>query len=349
MEGSGLGGPAEPGGAVQGTVPPQVTRLLIQAGVAAGLDRSQLATVPGLSVLDQGGIRIPTATLLRVWELLAGPAAQPGGGTVMEWWRPGALGVWDYLFFTSATLEEAFHTAGIHFSAIADPADELRVVRGDEGLTVSWRGLYHDHPQYPLIAQFVPQVLLTVASAAAERRLVPVRVGLPEARRVTGEGAITLYRTARVDLGVEHPSITFAEADLDGPLPRADPALASILAEHARLSTASARLIRGWLDRFHSALESTLADGIPTLDQVAWKLAMSPRTVQRRLRDEGTNWREEVEQVRRRRVDALLRDSRLSMDAIADRVGFADARSLRRAVHRWYGQGPAAVRAREPR
>ncbi|MFG6196247.1 helix-turn-helix domain-containing protein [Nonomuraea sp. JJY05] len=157
-----------------------------------------------------------------------------------------------------------------------------------------------------------------------------------------------LFGTRRVRLETDDPSITFAWADIEAPLPRADPALAAILDDHARLSVAAARPVLGWLDRFHAVLESAVAGGPPGLDQVAGQLAMSPRTLQRRLRDEGTSWREELERLRRRRVDRLLRETTLSVESIAARVGFTDSRALRRAIHRWYGHGPAAIRAGGP-
>ncbi|WP_368026203.1 helix-turn-helix domain-containing protein [Nocardia donostiensis] len=48
--------------------------------------------------------------------------------------------------------------------------------------------------------------------------------------------------------------------------------------------------------------------------------------------------------MRYRRVDRLLRETPLTMEPIATRVGYTDSRALRRASHRWYGHGPAQVR-----
>lgn len=333
----------------KGTVSPHLTRLLLRAGIAAGLDRSRLAGVPGLAVLDENGIRIPTATCLRVWELISSPAWEAGGSKrVMELWRPGALGVWDYLFSVSGTLDDALRVSSRHFMAIADPADRLLVTRDDGGTTAGWQGPYRDHPEYPMIAEFVPYMLLTMTSLAAGRRLTPVRVRLPHRPPAAAKRLAELYGTRNIEFEADHPSITFAEADMDAPLPRADPALAAILDDHARLSTAAARPVLGWLDRFHTILESAVAGGPPGLDQVAGRLAMSPRTLQRRLREEGTSWREELEKLRQRRVDRLLRETSLSVESIAARVGFTDSRALRRAIHRWYGHGPAAIRASGP-
>ncbi|MBP2707780.1 helix-turn-helix domain-containing protein [Microbispora sp. RL4-1S] len=334
---------------VNGTVSPHLTRLLVRAGIATGLDRSCLVGVPGLAVLHEDGIRIPTATILRVWELVAGPVWKAGGSDrIMELWQPGTLGVWDYLFSASSTLDDAFRVAGRRFTAIADPADRLLVTRHDGGLTVGWQGPYLDYPEYPLIAEFVPYMLLMVASSGAGRRLTPTQVGLPHRPSISPERLAELYDTRRIDFEADYPSITFAEADVDAPLPRADPLLAAILDDHAHLSTAAARPVGRWLDRFHAILQSAIADGAPGLDQVARRLAMSPRTLQRRLREEGSSWREELEKLRQRRVDRLLRETSLSVDSIAARVGFTDSRALRRAINRWYGHGPAAVRASGP-
>jgi AraC-like DNA-binding protein len=338
-------------GAARGTVSPHLTRLLLRAGAEMGLGRPRPADVPSFAVLDEDRIRVPTATILRVWELVSGPAWEnEGSKRVMGLWRPGALGVWDYLFATAGTLGDALHAAGRNFTAIADPADRLVIARdGDgDGMTIAYHGFYQDHPQYARIAELVPHMLLTVASSGAGRRLVPVRVRLPGRPSGAPERLAELYHTTRIGFEAEHPSITFAEADIDAPLPRADTALAAILDEHARLSTAAARPVLGWLDRFHAALESTIDGGPPSLDQVAHRMAMSPRTLQRRLREEGTTWREELERLRQRRVERLLRESSLSVESIAARVGFMDSRSLRRAIHRWYGHGPAALRASGP-
>jgi AraC-like DNA-binding protein len=70
---------------------------------------------------------------------------------------------------------------------------------------------------------------------------------------------------------------------------------------------------------------------------VAARLAMSPRTLQRRLRDAGTSWRDELEDVRGRSARRLLEDGGLTRASVARRLGYSDARSLRRALRRWDG------------
>ncbi|MFD0473620.1 AraC family transcriptional regulator ligand-binding domain-containing protein [Nonomuraea thailandensis] len=206
--------------ATAGTVSPHLTRLLLRAGSAMGLDRSRLEGVAGLAVLGEDSVRIPTATILRVWELVSSPAWEAAGTSrVMRLWRPGALGVWDYLFSAAGTVGDALHAASRNFAAIADPADRLVLGRDDDGLTIAYHGSYQDHPQYGRIAELVPYMLLTVASAGAGRPLAPVRVRLPRRPAGPPDRLRELYRTGRVEFEGEHPSVTFAEADADDPLP----------------------------------------------------------------------------------------------------------------------------------
>ncbi|MFI0404932.1 helix-turn-helix domain-containing protein [Actinomadura sp. 3N508] len=326
-------------------VSPHLTRMLLEAGRRSGVHRSQLGRVPGLTVVDEEHVRIPTATLLRVWEAISGPMAEAGGGArVMELWRPGRLGVWDYLFTAADTLHDALHACGRHFATIADPADSLGVTRDGDGVTVTWHGPYREHPSFPLIAEFVPAMLLGAAGSGAGRRLVPVRVRLPHRAPPQHDLLTDVYGTRQIEFEAGPPAVTFSEADADAPLPGADPALAAILDEHARVTVATARPVLDWLGRFHLALEDAVGAGPPELADVARRLAMGPRTLQRRLSDEGTSWRDELERFRRQRVEHLLRETSMTLEAISARAGYSDPRALRRAVHRWYGFGPAALR-----
>jgi AraC-like DNA-binding protein len=81
-----------------------------------------------------------------------------------------------------------------------------------------------------------------------------------------------------------------------------------------------------------------LADDGLSLPTVADRLAVSPRSLQRHLEEEGTSWREVVDGIRRDRAAVLLARG-LSRTAVAARLGFSDARSLRGALRRW-GAGP---------
>ena len=77
---------------------------------------------------------------------------------------------------------------------------------------------------------------------------------------------------------------------------------------------------------------------------VSVKLNISDRTLQRRLKAEDISFHGLVDDVRRELLELYLRDLSISLKEITHRLGFADQSSFTRAVHRWYGKSPRAVR-----
>jgi AraC-like DNA-binding protein len=81
-------------------------------------------------------------------------------------------------------------------------------------------------------------------------------------------------------------------------------------------------------------LGECLDDQAMLLTVAARRLHVSPRTLQRLLEREGTSWRSEVDTARREQA-ARLRRTGVTRSQAASRLGYSDARSLRRAARRW--------------
>lgn len=89
-----------------------------------------------------------------------------------------------------------------------------------------------------------------------------------------------------------------------------------------------------WSDAVREILSPQLDGPVVSLRKVARLLAVSPRTLQRRLAEEGTSWRAELDAARHERAAQLLRQG-LTHQATATRVGYSGSRALRRARRRW--------------
>lgn len=90
-------------------------------------------------------------------------------------------------------------------------------------------------------------------------------------------------------------------------------------------------------------LEASIVDP-PALPQLARALQTSERSLRRALADSGTNYRALLDEARKNKAIELLSATKLPVDAIGERLGFATARSFRRAFQRWTGQTPTALR-----
>jgi AraC-like DNA-binding protein len=77
----------------------------------------------------------------------------------------------------------------------------------------------------------------------------------------------------------------------------------------------------------------------PSMQTVAEELGMSTRTLRNRLGREGTSYRELLEQVREALAEQLLA-SEMTIDAIAQRLGYTDTSSFTAAFKRWKGVPP---------
>jgi AraC-like DNA-binding protein len=82
---------------------------------------------------------------------------------------------------------------------------------------------------------------------------------------------------------------------------------------------------------------------LPSLERAARQLGMSTRTLMRKLAEVGTAYSDLSDQVQLGRAVSLLR-SQLTVDEIADRLGYSDAANFTRAFRRWTGKSPRAYR-----
>lgn len=72
---------------------------------------------------------------------------------------------------------------------------------------------------------------------------------------------------------------------------------------------------------------------------------MSTRTLIRRLREEGSQYQELLDQVRQELACWLLVHTELSIEAVAERLGYSDTSNFSRTFRRWLGMPPNAFRA----
>jgi AraC-like DNA-binding protein len=83
----------------------------------------------------------------------------------------------------------------------------------------------------------------------------------------------------------------------------------------------------------------------PSVESLARRLRVSPRTLQRQLAKEGSSVRQLADEVRRARALTLL-ESGHSISEVAHLLGFAEPSAFHRAFRRWTGKTPEAFRRR---
>lgn len=102
------------------------------------------------------------------------------------------------------------------------------------------------------------------------------------------------------------------------------------------------------VSRVKRAIIDDLPSGNPREENVAKQLFFSSRTLQRKLAEEGTNFRTLVLEVRRELAEKYLADRSMPLAEISYMLGFSDTSSFSRAFKTWTGDPPAAFRTNLP-
>ena len=133
--------------------------------------------------------------------------------------------------------------------------------------------------------------------------------------------------------------------DLDADLPSHSPAM---LAFHER--AIDERLIRlgnvGTRYRVKEEIIRRLHKGEPRREDIASCLALTDRTLQRRLHAEQSSFQQLLDEARRELARKYLTEDRHSLGQVADMLGFVDQSNFFRACKRWFGLPPGQYRQR---
>jgi AraC-like DNA-binding protein len=99
-------------------------------------------------------------------------------------------------------------------------------------------------------------------------------------------------------------------------------------------------------ERIRLHLRSHLDDELPSLEQMAQMLRLTPQTLRRRLRDEGRGYQNIKDSLRRDVAIGMLERSGLTLQPVALRLGFSEPSTFHRAFKKWTGVAPGEYRQR---
>jgi AraC-like DNA-binding protein len=256
----------------------------------------------------------------------------------------GDFDVVEYAAANCATVGEALQLAARFQALNADGlVMELDVAPPLAALRVrSIDNLVHE----PAGIEFLFASLLTYGSRSVGHPTRPLRVDLAHPR----PAALTdlsiyeqLFREVRFDC--DEYAMWMTAAALDRPHCAPDRSLLQILTNHADglLRQLSPRA-PGFAEKARAAITEALLAGNASADQVARRLAVSLRTLHRRLAEEGTSHGELVDDVRRTQAMLHLSGNRFSIGEISFLLGFAHPNGFHKAFKRWTRMTPAQYR-----
>ncbi len=158
---------------------------------------------------------------------------------------------------------------------------------------------------------------------------------------------ISAYRALfgqSLSFGTGANQLRFRKEFLDLPISLSNPVARRVAEAQCEAEMRSLEAATTVVGRVERVLESVRDGRLPDIEAVASQLRVSARTLRRQLSAEGAKFQEVLDSIRHRRALELLRGNQLSIDAIADRLGYSDPSNFGRAFRKWEGLSPSAWR-----
>jgi AraC-like DNA-binding protein len=294
--------------------------------------------------LDLFGRESPTLTTseyLRLWEAMAHLQNDPafplrlGQAISVEAFNPPI-----FACFCSANLNAALARLA-QYKPLCGPL-RLDVQPDVRQTVVALAGLPGNAPLPPSLIAAELVFLVHLARLATREHVVPEAVHVEA--QLPGVEAYECFFGCRVERGARS-DLAFSAADAQRPFLTASEKMWSVFEPELRKRMADLDPRSTIRERVRACLIEILASGQYTMADVAQRLAVSHRTLQRRLHEEGTNFQQELNGLREQLARHYLVNTSYSSAEIAFLLGYDDPNSFFRAFHAWTGQTPESTRS----
>ena len=308
-----------------------------------GGDPAGLLRTAGIRARDVGNYDafIPYRAMIQAIESAAQTTNTPNFGRRLAQ-RQGIeiLGPVGVAARTAATAADALRIFSTYMAAYS-PVIAIHVAPlGDAQRSfLSIEFLLDSAPPHPQTTELSLGVSLRVLRFLMGSDYAPLSVHLPH-DPLTPKTDYLRYFGCAPHFAERTAGFTVRTADLGRPLLRDDVAHRAVVNYLSTITPHGA----GIVESVRAIVRQLLPTGAATLEVVAEQFHLHPKTLQRRLADEGTTFAALIDQVRKDTADRYLRNTGVSLTHLARELGYAEQSVLTRSCKRWFGAGPAAYR-----
>lgn len=327
--------------------PVHATRVLCEVAGERGVPTSELlagtAIRPG-DLTDPDGMVSASDEIVMVRRLLARlPDAVGLGVDVGSRSTLTHLGLFGFAVMSCGTLRELFSIAMRYFAlttlhirlTLFETAEDCVLELDAAHLPADVQGFFIERDIAGIIAT-TTAFALPVAEKYADEVTAELAVDEELLRPL-----LQLVPVRDVRFGRAHNRLHFPRAMFDEPLPQADRhTLEMCMAQCDVLMQNSER--RGGITALVRSKLFGDSGVFPTLSDVAVELDVHPRTLRRRLAEEGTSFRALVNEARATVAVDLLRNVGLTVEEVSTRLGYTEVSTFSHAFKRWHGVAPSA-------
>ena len=334
-------------------IPADVTTLSSAAALIAqtlksrGYDPAPLFTTAGISMQDScnPNVRIPTIKMQELWRLALEVTGDPAFGlAVARQFQPAALYGLGFAWLASDTLHDALGRL-VRFSHLINTLPDFRLENGDDtvDLVVKMPDLGPDFVHAATDAGMA--IFLRMCQITVGTDVMPVHVAMQRPEPVDKTAYEDMFGPS-IEYAAPAHRLSFDAVLANNPLATAHPELArlndqTVIDYLARCERSSLTM------QVRAGIIEQLPNGRPNQEDIAQTLNTSLRSLQRKLRDEDTNFKELLNETQQELALQYIRDSSRTIGEITYLLGFSEPSNFTRAFKRWTGKSPGEFRSHD--
>lgn len=310
-----------------------------------GGDASRMRQVSGRHDTADPDARIPERDAEVLWDLASRETGDPAAGIhVADTLPRGTLDLVEYAFRSSANLAVGLERLARYSRALNERV-AARTESNHEMLLWVVRDVGNSRV-HPARTEFAMAIALKLARDGTGVDISPRQVCFAHPAPADDRAHRQFFRgPIRFDAGLN--SLLLDARDAERPLLDADDALAGIVRRRLDklLAAQDARKTGALSSRVRRFLVEAIGHTAVTPERTAQALMTSPRTLSRRLAEEGTSFRDLHDEVRADFARVLLQDRRASIADVSFFLDYSEPAAFHRAFRRWTGTTPHEYRA----
>lgn len=321
----------------------------LKAAESCNVDYVPLLERAGIdpSLLADNNKRVPGVAMERLLALLIPASGDPCFGLhSARFVEPASYSVTGYLSMNCSTLRELLATIPVYEKIVGDMGVSTTEFLGKDVLQ-RWDCRFADasvkrHEVENVLASWHTYTRNFLHFDVALERSIWFEHAAPASPALL-ENYHRVFE-CEVLFGQSASGIYFPQHLLDLPIPQADARLLRTLLDHADDVLAEVDAAQTLTDKVKYLLRPLLREQVPNSERVAAVLGMSSRTLQRKLSDEGRQYKDVLNELRLELALHYLQNTELSLDNIARELGYAEARSFYRSFKQWTGRTAGSYR-----
>ena len=250
------------------------------------------------------------------------------------------------LFYVGSAAKNVSEAVALYarYCRIVNEAVRVKLLQGQSEVVVEFIFVGVSRHRVRHNAEFGIAAPIKALREIAGRNIHPTHVSVAHAGNANRR-ELERFFGCPVEFGASIDQLAFSNETLALPLVTEDSHLLDTLQPICDAAAKERNTAKGTLRAsVENEVQGLLRHGNAQRKTVAKKLAMSTRTLARRLADENTTYEEVVDQLRRSLALQYVEEPSLSLSQVAWLLGYEGSSSFNHAFLRWTGRSPSAAR-----